>query len=98
MPRGTKVRWTGATGRFVLPKGWENIEVIWEQVSESEIRIRKANVTPVEKPTLEQITRMAEQGLPPDPFTHEAEARLKELEEQWRREGILDADYSNPER
>ena len=40
----TETRTTDAKGRLVLPKAFANATVIIEQVSETEVRIRKARV------------------------------------------------------
>ena len=40
----TETRTTDAKGRLVLPKGFANATVIVEQVSETEIRVRRAGV------------------------------------------------------
>lgn len=40
----TETRTTDAKGRLVLPKGFANVTVIIEQVSESEVRVRRAKV------------------------------------------------------
>lgn len=42
----TETRSTDAKGRISLPKGFANATVIIEQVSETELRIRKARVIP----------------------------------------------------
>jgi hypothetical protein len=43
---GMETRSTDAKGRVSLPKGFANATVIVEQVSETEVRIRKAVVIP----------------------------------------------------
>jgi uncharacterized protein (DUF1778 family) len=40
----TETRTTDAKGRLVLPKGFANATVIVEQVSETEVRVRRAKV------------------------------------------------------
>ncbi len=40
----TEIRTTDAKGRLVLPKSFANATVIVEQVSETEVRIRRAKV------------------------------------------------------
>lgn len=40
----TEIRTTDAKGRLVLPKSFANSTVIVEQVSETEVRIRRAKV------------------------------------------------------
>ena len=39
-------RLTDAKGRVVLPKGFANVTVILEQISETEVRVRRAKVVP----------------------------------------------------
>ena len=46
---GTQTRTTDAKGRVSLPKGFANATVIIEQVSETELRIRKDRVVPEEE-------------------------------------------------
>ncbi len=58
----SETRTTDAKGRLVLPKGFANATVIVEQVSESEIRVRRAKV-------------VAEDELP---FTEESSAPLSD--------------------
>jgi len=43
---GSESRTTDAKGRISLPKAFANATVIIEQISETEIRIRKAQVIP----------------------------------------------------
>jgi Protein of unknown function (DUF1778) len=43
---GMETRSTDAKGRICLPKSFANVTVIIEQVSEYELRIRKARVIP----------------------------------------------------
>lgn len=40
----SETRTTDAKGRLVLPKGFANVTVIVERVSDSEIRVRRAKV------------------------------------------------------
>jgi Protein of unknown function (DUF1778) len=46
---GLETRSTDAKGRVSLPKAFANATVIIEQVSENELRIRKASVIPVDE-------------------------------------------------
>jgi hypothetical protein len=43
---GTKTRTTDAKGRICLPKAFANASIIIEQVSETELRLRKIRVVP----------------------------------------------------
>jgi hypothetical protein len=54
-----EIRSTDAKGRIGLPKGFANATVILEQVSDTEIRIRKAVVIP------EDEVRFREESAPP---------------------------------
>lgn len=42
----SETRTTDAKGRLVLPKGFANVTVIVERVSDSEVRVRRAKVVP----------------------------------------------------
>ncbi|MGP0070214.1 MAG: DUF1778 domain-containing protein [Isosphaeraceae bacterium] len=46
MKMGLETRSTDAKGRVILPKAFANATVIIEQVSENELRIRRARVIP----------------------------------------------------
>jgi len=57
----TETRTTDAKARLILPKAFANATVILEQISETEIRIRRAKVIP------EDELRFAEEARPPLP-------------------------------
>jgi hypothetical protein len=53
----TTTRTTDAKGRVSLPKGFANATVIIEQVSDTEVRIRKARVIPEDEIRFEEEMR-----------------------------------------
>jgi hypothetical protein len=56
---GPLTRSTDAKGRVSLPRAFANATVIIEQVSESELRIRKARVMPKDDLTFEEEAPIA---------------------------------------
>jgi hypothetical protein len=44
-----ETRTTDAEGRVCLPRAFANATVVIEQISETELRVRKAGVVPVDK-------------------------------------------------
>jgi len=53
----TETRTTDAKGRLVLPRSFANATVIIEQVSETELRVRRAKVIPEDElPFGEELT------------------------------------------
>jgi hypothetical protein len=55
----TTLRTTDAKGRLTLPKAFANATVVIEQLSETEIRIRKAKVIPEDELPFAEETRPA---------------------------------------
>ncbi len=55
----TDVRTTDAKGRLILPRSFANATVVVEQVSETELRVRRARVVP------EDELRFPEEGAVP---------------------------------
>lgn len=53
----TEIRTTDAKARLVLPRSFANATVIVEQLSETELRVRRARVVPEDElPFLEETT------------------------------------------
>jgi Protein of unknown function (DUF1778) len=55
---GTETRTTDAKGRVCLPKAFANATVIIEQVSDTELRVRKARVVPEDEVRFREETML----------------------------------------
>ncbi len=62
MPTSTAFRESDAKGRVTLPKGFASSTLLFEVVSDTELRVRKAKVTPLdeEEPLLTTLRPLSE--------------------------------------